>query len=328
MGHSDIPEYSKEAPLRMSDIYVGIDVSKALLEVASLPDGGSWQTPNTPKGIDKLVRRLLELKPDLVTLEACGRLEMPLVAEMWTQGLAVAVVNPRQVRDFARARGILAKTDAIDAAALASFGQMTRPPVRPPVSRETMQMQALLSRRSQVLGMKVAEENRLHTAMDLVRPRIVRHIKALDKELDDLDSDLDQMVRDSPVWQQRHNLLRSVPGVGQVLASTLLARLPELGCLNRKQIASLVGLAPFNRDSGKLPGKRTVWGGRAEIRRVLYMAALSATRHNPAIKAFYRRLIEAGKPRKVALVASMRKLLTMLNAMVKSGKHWTPQTAK
>ena len=317
----------KEAPLRKSEIHVGIDVSKALLDVASLPDGVSWQAPNTPTGIEELVRRLLGLKPDLVTLEACGNLQVPLVAQMWSQGLAVAVVNPRQVRDFARARGILAKTDAIDAMVLANFGQMTKPAVRPPVSRETLEMQALLSRRSQVLRMKVAEENRLHTAMDLVRSRIERHLKALERELDDLNSDLEQMVRDSPVWQQRQNLLRSVPGVGQVLASTLLARLPELGCLNRKQIASLVGLAPFNRDSGKLRGKRTVWGGRAEIRRVLYMAALSATKHNPAIEAFYRRLIEAGKPRKVALVACMRKLLTMLNAIVKDGRHWAPQTA-
>jgi transposase len=325
MGRSDRPSIDEEAGLEKAEIYIGIDVSKAMLEVSELPEGGSWQVANTPPGIDKLVRRLLELEPALVTLEACGKLETPLVAEMWAQGLPVAVVNPRQVRDFARARGILAKTDAIDAHALASFGQMVKPDVRPPVSKETMEMQALLSRRRQVMGMKVAEENRLHSAMAMVRSRIERHIEALNEELVELDNDLDQMVRDSPVWQERESLLRSVPGVGQVVASTLLARLPELGQLNRKQIASLVGVAPFNRDSGTLRGKRTVWGGRSEVRRVLYMAALSARQHNPVIKAFYRRLVEAGKPRKLALVACMRKLLTTLNAMMKDGRHWAPE---
>ena len=229
MGHS----IDKEARLGKAEIYVGIDVSKALLEVAVLPEGGSWQAANTPPGIDKLVRRLSELEPDSVTLEACGKLETPLVAQMWAQGLPVAVVNPRQVRDFARARGILAKTDSIDAKALASFGQMVKPNVRPPVSKETMELQALLSRRRQVIGMKVAEENRLHSAMAVVRRRIERHVEALNKELVGLDNDLDQMVPDSPVWQERESLLPSVPGVGQVVASTLLARLPELGQLNR-----------------------------------------------------------------------------------------------
>ena len=318
---------SKEAQLGKSDIHVGIDVSKALLEVACLPDGESWQLPNTPCGIDELVHRLLEMGPVSVTLESCGKLETPLVAEMWAKELPVAVVNPRQVRDFARARGILAKTDAIDAQALASFGQMIEPAIRPPVSAETMEMQALLSRRRQVVGMKVAEENRLHSAMEVVRSRIERHLEALCRELEELDDDLGRMIRDSPAWKEREDLLRSVPGVGQVLASTLLARLPELGQLNRKQIASLVGLAPFNRDSGTLRGKRTVWGGRAEIRRVLYMAALSAKHHNPVIEAFYHRLVEAGKPKKVALVACMRKLLTILNTMVRSGRHWAPETA-
>ena len=325
MGRSDRPSIDEEAGLEKAEIYIGIDVSKAMLEVSELPEGGSWQVANTPPGIDKLVRRLLELEPALVTLEACGKLETPLVAEMWAQGLPVAVVNPRQVRDFARARGILAKTDSIDAKALASFGQMVKPDVRPPVTKETMEMQALLSRRRQVIGMKVAEENRLHSSMAVVRRRIERHLKALTEELVELDNDLDQMVRDSPVWQERESLMRSVPGVGQVVASTLLARLPELGQLNRKQIASLVGLAPFNRDSGTLRGKRTVWGGRGEVRRVLYMAALSARQHNPVIKTFYRRLVEAGKPRKLALVACMRKLLTTLNAMVKDGRHWAPE---
>ena len=321
-GHSVI----KEAQLGKSDIHVGIDVSKVLLEVAWKPEGGSWRVPNTPCGIDELVHRLLELEPASVTLEACGKLEAPLVAEMWTKELPVAVVNPRQVRDFARARGILAKTDAIDAGVLADFGQMVKPVVRPAVSRETAEMQALMSRRRQVMGMKVAEENRLHSATDVVARRIERHIEVLRKELEELDNDLNQMIRNSPVWGERERMLRSVPGVGQVLASTLLARLPELGQLNRKQIASLVGLAPFNRDSGTLRGKRSVWGGRAEVRRVLYMAALSATRHNPVIEAFYCRLVEGGKPKKVALVACMRKLLTILNTMVKSSRHWAPET--
>ena len=223
-GHS----ISKEAQLGKSDIHVGIDVSKAELEVACLPDGEGWQAPNTPGGIDELVCRLLELGPVSVTLEACGKLETRLVAEMWARGLPVAVVNPRQVRDFARACGILAKTDAIDARALANFGQRVRPAVRPPVTRETMEMQALLSRRRQVMGMKVSEENRLHSAMNVVHGRIERHIEALSKELEELDDDLDQMIRNSPVWKERESLMRSVPGVGQVLASTLLSRLPEL----------------------------------------------------------------------------------------------------
>ena len=258
-------------------------------------------------------------------LEASGGLELPLVAALAAAALPVVVVNPRQVRDFARATGTLAKTDALDAAVLAHFADAVRPSVRPLRDAETQVLNSLVARRHQVMTMLVSEKNRLGTAINAVRPRIEAHIAWLEQELKDLDGGLQQTLHRSPVWREKDDLLRSVPGVGEQLSLTLLAYVPELGTLDRRQIAALVGVAPFSRDSGTLRGKRTIWGGRARVRAALYMGALVATRYNPVIKVFYRRLLSAGKAKKVALVACMRKLLTILNSMVKSGQHWNSQ---
>ena len=232
------------------------------------------------------------------------------------------MVNPRQVRDFARATGRLAKTDALDAQVLAHFAQAVRPPVRPLRDADTQELLSLTTRRNQVMTMLVGEKNRLGSAIPAVRPRIQAHIAWLEQELADLDQGLRQTLRQSPVWREKDNLLRSVPGVGEQLSVTLLAHLPELGALDRKRIAALVGVAPINRDSGKMRGKRSIWGGRARVRAVLYMAALVGSRYNPVLRDLYQRLLTAGKPKKVALTACMRKLLTILNAMVKSGQPW------
>ena len=250
----------------------------------------------------------------------CSALDT-LVAVLAAAALPVVVVNPRQVRDFARATGKLAKTDSMDAAVLSHFAEAVRPPVRPLRDADTQILNSLVARRHQVMAMLVAEKNRLGSAAAAVRPRIEAHIAWLE-ELKDLDKGLRQTVRRSPVWREKDDLLRTVPGVREQLSLTLLAYLPELGTLDRRQIAALVGVAPYNRDSGTLRGKRTVWGGRARVRGALYMAALVASRHNPVIKNFYQRLLAAGKPKKLALTACMRKLLLILNAMVKSGQPW------
>ena len=247
---------------------------------------------------------------------------MPLVASLTAAALPVVVVNPRQVRDFARATGRLAKTDALDAQVLAHFAQAVRPPVRPLRDADTQELLSLTTRRNQVMTMLVGEKNRLGPSIPAVRPRIQAHIAWLEQELADLDKGLRQTLRQSPVWREKDNLLRSVPGVGEQLSVTLLAHLPELGALDRKRIAALVGVAPINRDSGKMRGKRSIWGGRARVRAVLYMAALVGSRYNPVLRDLYQRLLTAGKPKKVALTACMRKLLTILNAMVKSGQPW------
>ena len=304
--------------------YVGIDVAKAQLDVAVRPTGQRWQAANDEAGTQELVAQVEALKPSLVVLEASGGLELPLVAALATVSLPVVVVNPRQVRDFARATGKLAKTDALDAQVLAHFAEAVRPAVRPLRHTEVQALNSLVTRRYQVMAMLVAEKNRLGTASRALRPRIQAHVAWLEQELAELDRDLEQILRQSPLWREKDNLLRSVPGVGQQLSLTLLAYLPELGTLDRRQIAALVGVAPFNRDSGTLRGKRTVWGGRARIRGALYMGALVASRHNPVIRAFYQRLLEAGKPKKLALTACMRKLLTILNAMLKHRSPWRP----
>ena len=244
------------------------------------------------------------------------------MASLTAAALPVVVVNPRQVRDFARATGRLAKTDALDAQVLAYFAQAVRPPVRPLRDADTQEFLSLTTRRNQVMTMLVGEKNRLGPAIPAVRPRIQAHIAWLEQELADLDKGLRQTLRQSPVWREKDNLLRSVPGVGEQLSVTLLAHLPELGALDRKRIAALVGVAPINRDSGKMRGKRSIWGGRARVRAVLYMAALVGSRYNPVLRDLYQRLLTAGKPKKVALTACMRKLLTILNAMVKSGQPW------
>ncbi len=290
--------------MEQEGIYVGIDVAKAQVDVAVRPTGQRWVVSFDETGVGELVSQMEDLSPALVLLEASGGLELPLVAALAAAALPVVVVNPRQVRDFARATGTLAKTDALDAAVLAHFAEAVRPPVRPLRDAETQALNALAARRHQVMIMLVSEKNRLSSATIAVRPRIEAHIAWLERELDDLDEGLRQTLRQSPVWREKEDLLRAVPGVGEQLSLTLLAYLPELGTLDRRKIAALVGVAPFNRDSGTLRGKRTVWGGRARIRAVLYMGALVASRHNPVIRDFYQRLLAAGKPKKLALIAA------------------------
>ena len=302
--------------------FVGIDVSKAQLDVAVRPTGQRWVVSYDQTGIEGLIPQIVDLEPALVLLEATGGLELPLVAALAAAALPVVVVNPRQVRDFARATGTLAKTDTLDAGVLAHFADAVRPEVRPLKDAETQVLNSLTARRHQVMTMLVSEKNRLGTAIGAVSPRIEAHIAWLEQELSDLDKGLRQTLRRSPVWREKDDLLRTVPGVGEQISLTLLANLPELGTLNRRQIAALVGVAPYNRDSGTLRGKRAVWGGRSRVRAVLYMGALVASRHNPAIRDFYQRLLAAGKPKKVALVASMRKLLVILNGMLKHGSPW------
>ena len=308
--------------------YVGIDVSKERMDVAVRPTGRSWSVSYDGAGVDDLVAQLKELKPAGVITESTGGLELPLVATLAAATLPVAVVNPRQVRDFARSTGRLAKTDRLDAQVLAHFGEAVRPPMRPLRDNETQVLGAVLARRWQVMNILVAEKNRLSRAAPEVRPRIEAHISWLKQELDDLDTDLRQRIKGSPVWREKDDLLRSVPGVGPQVSLTLLAYLPELGTLNRKQVAALVGVAPFNRDSGPYRGKRSVWGGRATVRSTLYMGALVASRFNPVLRDFYQRLLEAGKPKKVALTACARKLLTILNSMARTGVHWDPTTLR
>ena len=303
-------------------IYVGIDVAKAQLDVAVRPVDEGWVVSNDDAGVRQLVSRLKTLEPVIVVLEASGGIELPLVASLAVEELPVVVVNPRQVRDFARATGKLAKTDSLDAAVLAHFGEAVKPPVRPLRDAETQALNSLAARRHQVMSMIVSEKNRLGTAATAVCPRIEAHIEWLQRELDDLDRDLRQTLRQSPVWREKDDLLRTVPGVGEQVSLTLLAYLPELGALDRRQIAALVGVAPFNRDSGTMRGRRTIWGGRARVRAALYMGALVATRHNPVIKDFYLRLLAAGKPKKLALTACMRKLLVILNSMLKHRSAW------
>jgi transposase len=304
--------------------YVGIDVSKERLDVAVLPSDQEWSIPNEERGINKLQRRLQTLKPALVVLEATGGLELAVTGALGAAQLPIAVVNPRQVRDFARATGQLAKTDRLDARVIARFGEAVKPSPRALPGPEAQALAAMLTRRRQVVAMITAEKNRLHSARPSVRKEISRHIDWLERSQAKLDSDLGDTLRDSPLWRERDNLLRSVPGVGPVLSLTLLVELPELGALNRRQIASLVGVAPLNRDSGTLRGHRTVWGGRARVRAALYMATLTATRFNPIIKSFYQRLCAAGKTKKVALTACMRKLLVILNSMLKHRTRWGP----
>ena len=306
--------------------FVGIDVSKAQVDVAVRPTGKRWTLPYDETGIEGLIPQIVDLEPALVLLEATGGLELPLVAALAAAALPVVVVNPRQVRDFAKATGTLAKTDTLDASVLAHFADAVRPEVRPLRDAETQALNSLTARRHQVMTMLVSEKNRLGSAIGAVSPRIEAHIAWLEQELSDLDKGLRQTLRQSPVWREKDDLLRTVPGVGEQLSLTLLANLPELGTLNRREIAALVGVAPYNRDSGTRRGKRAVWGGRSRVRAVLYMGALVATRHNPAIRDFYQRLLASGKPKKLALVACMRKLLVILNSMLKNGSPWCDMT--
>jgi transposase len=274
------------------------------------------------KGISTLVAELAQSLPTLVVLEATGGYQTAVVAALIVRKIPVAVVNPRQVRDFAKAIGQLAKTDAVDAQVLTRFAQTVRPEPRQPPDEQTLALEAVLTRRRQVVDMITAERNRLAQSAKRVRPSIEATIEFLRKQLADIDNDLDTAIRESPVWREKEDLLRSVPGVGRIVATTLLCQLPELGRLNRKEVAALVGVAPFNRDSGTLRGRRAIWGGRASVRSVLWMAAVSASRFNPVIRGFYQRLLASGKVKKVALVACMRKLLTILNSMMRDSRSW------
>lgn len=311
--------------------WIGIDVSKATLDVFVLPTGGHWQVAQRQASVDALIEQLVALAPQRIVLEASGGYEAPLVASLATRQLPVIVVNPRQVRDFARATGQLAKTDRIDAQVLAHFGEAIRPELRPLPDAFTRAVRALVSRRRQLQEMLTSEQNRLVSAAvqdapEPLRKQLGDHIDWLRRQLKQLDDDLHQQLQASPLWRARENLLRTVPGIGPVTSATLLSQLPELGQLDRKAIAKLVGVAPLNHDSGTLRGPRRVWGGRAAVRAVLYMAALVATRCNPHIRAFYARLRTAGKPTKVALVACMRKLLTICNSILRSATPWRPVT--
>lgn len=309
-------------------IYVGVDVSKDRLDVACRPTNQVSTFINDPTGIAALTEELKLLQPQLIVLEATGGLERPLVGALAAAGLPVAVVNPRQVRDFARATGQLAKTDRIDAAVIAHFGEAIKPEVRSLPDDFTQQLDALITRRRQLVEMLVIERNRLSSTISELRSNVKQHIDYLQKLLDELDQQLDQIITNSPIWKAKDDLLQSTKGVGPVLSRTLLAELPELGHLSRQEISKLVGVAPLNNDSGKHSGKRSCWGGRASVRAVLYMGALAATRCNPVIKEFYQRLLAKGKQKKVALVACMRKLLTILNAMVKHSTPWNADFAR
>lgn len=302
--------------------YIGIDVAKNRLDMAVCPGGECQQVTNHKRGIEYVVCWLREIRPSLVVLEATGSLEQPVAAALTEGGLLVAVVNPRQVRDFAKAVGKLAKTDTLDAKVLAHFAEAVRPEPRPLPDEQAQLLSATLLRRRQLIAMITSEENRLSTALKQVRRRIEVHLRWLRKELERTNEELEQTVRESPIWREKASLLRSVPGVGPTLTMTLLAELPELEHLNRKQLAALVGVAPVNQDSGTLRGVRSVWGGRSGVRTVLYMATLCAVRFNPPIKAFYERLRAKGKPKKVALTACMRKLLTILGAILRNRTPW------
>jgi transposase len=309
----------------MREVFVGIDVSKATLDVAVRPSDEVWAVANDEGGHSALVERLKELRPTLVVLEATGGLHVALVGALAAAGLPVAVVNPRQVRDFAKATGRFVKTDAIDATVLAHFAEAIRPEVRALPDEMTLAIEALMTRRRQLVAMIVAEENRMAACrMKGLRASIKSHVNYLRHELSELHKELDGRLKESPVWRENEDLLKTVPGVGRVVASTLLAELPELGKLNGKQIAALVGVAPMNHDSGKMRGVRRIRGGRPHVRATLYMATLAAIRFNPIIRRYYRRLVDAGKLKKRALVACMRKLLCILNAMMKHHARWEP----
>lgn len=311
-------------------MFVGIDVAKQELVVALRPSNEQFAVTNDEHGVVKLLTRLLKLRPELIVLEATGGLELLAVSLLAHASLPVVVVNPRQVRHYAKATGELSKTDRIDARIIALFAERVRPEVRAIPDEDARELDSLLGRRRQLLEMLQAEKNRLGQLLifpgkehkQQVRKSIKKHIAFLEKELRMAETDLGDAVRKSPVWREKDDLLQSVPGVGQVLSFTLLADLPELGRLSRREIAKLVGVAPLSRDSGTLRGHRFIQGGRAGVRTALYMGALVATRYNPIIRSFYQRLLAAGKPKKLALVACMRKLLTILNTMVRNGERW------
>jgi transposase len=304
---------------------IGIDVSKSRLDVAVRPTSEQFSVTNDEAGHKELRKRLTKLKPDRIVLEPTGGYESRVVQELLTAKLPVVVVNARQVRNFAQALGRLAKTDRIDAEVLAHFGEAIHPEIRPFPDADGLELEALVNRRRQLVDMRAGEVKRKQTAPTHVHANIDHVVEFLDEQIDAIDDDLQKLIKKTPAWREADELLQSVPGVGPVLSSTLTALVPELGTLNRKQIAALVGVAPFNDDSGKGERKRTTWGGRAPVRAVLYMAASNARRFNPVIASMYDRLTQAGKLPMVALVACMRKLLTILNAMKRDNRVWTPK---
>jgi transposase len=302
--------------------YIGIDVSKEWLDIHVQPGGHAWRTDSGPHALAALASDLAERQPALVVLEASGGYEVAVVAALGVLGVPLAVVNPRQVRDLARATGQLAKTDRLDAQVLATFARLVQPQPQALTDAAQRELGELVARRRQVLEMLLAEKNRRRLSGGRVGQRIQAHIEWLQTQLDELDGDLRDLVRSSPLWRERDDLLRGVPGIGPILSTTLLAELPELGALNRRQIAALVGVAPLNDDSGRRSGRRVIWGGRAAVRSALYMSALVAVRHNPVLRQVYERLVRAGKAKKVALIACMRKLLVICNAMLAHGTPW------
>lgn len=304
-------------------VYIGIDVSKSRLDVAQAPRGEAWSVSNDAEGISSLALRLSELKPALVVLEATGGYEIAPAAGLIAASLPVVVINPRQVRDFARAKGLLAKTDKLDAQVLADFAEAMKPEVRPLPSAAVQDLSGLVRRRQQLVDMVTAERNRARLAKPAVRADINAHIQWLQRRLEDIEKQLRQAVRSTPAWREKDKLIQGEKGAGPVLSLTMLADVPELGRLTGKKVSALVGVAPFNCDSGELRGKRRIWGGRANVRATLYMATRVAARHNPTIRPFFERLIAAGKPDKVAITACMRKFLLILNAIVRDGKSLT-----
>jgi transposase len=309
----------------MDLLFVGLDVAKDHVDVHAHPAGDAFRVPHDEAGLTELVSQLQALRPTLVVLEATGGYEATVAATLASAGLPIAVVNPRQIRDFARATGTLAKTDALDAKVIARFAEAVRPAVRPLPAEHTQRLGELVARRRQLLEMLGAESNRRRQTRDRgLQRRIEAHVGWLTRAVEELETDLHDTIRSSPAWRETENLLRSVPGVGPITALTLIADLPELGHLDRRQIAALVGVAPFNRDSGTLRGRRMIRGGRTTVRHILYMAALTATRYNPTLAAFYQRLRATGHPKKVALIAALRKLLTILNAILRDRRPWQP----
>ena len=315
--------------MEKTELFVGIDISKDHLDVGIRPTGESLTFPNDGKGITLLIRYLKPLHPTLVIVEATGGLETAVVGELAIHELQVVVINPRQARDFAKATGRLAKSDNIDAHVLAHFGDALRPEIRPLKNQETQELSALVSRRRQLVDMRSAEKNRLFSAPKWTQANIKEHISWLNKKITKTDGDLSKKLQKSPIWREKDKILQSMRGVGDVFSYALIAQLPELGTLDRKKISALMGVAPLNRDSGRSRGKRTIWGGRGDLRAILYMATLASIRHNNrVIRPFYDRLLAAGKLKKVAITACMHKMLIILNAMVRDQKKWNPEAVQ
>lgn len=315
--------------MEREDIYIGIDVSQDTLDMAAYPTGQLWQYKNSKSGIAKTVGKLMAVGPKLIVMEATGGYEQALKNALDEAGLAVAVVNPKRIRDYGRSLGELAKTDRLDAKVMAHFAAKMEPPPQPPRDKAERDLDNLVTRRSQLSDMLTAEKNRLRDYLDqAVQQDIHDHVRWLEDKIADLDKEIKQRISKNPVFSEKAKLYKSMKGVGDVLASTLIAKVPEMGRINQREIASLAGLAPVNRDSGKFRGKRMIHGGRAMVRKAAYMPAVVAIRFNPAIKALYQRLIAKGKLKKVALIACMHKMLTILNSMAKTNTLWKDVTAR